>query len=146
MSTNRDCQFKEVEIDQWYYWLETALEDDYDKYGPFHSFTQAQKHLRDNHANPGGFSWEVHPDHVHRFGRGECVGCGEKVPLECGCPDQGGWHEFGCDQHVFNVRLRVSTATMNQTVESGEVSEKLAAFIVEAFRAEFARESKFASK
>lgn len=63
MSTNSECQFIEVEPGKWFYALE-----DYDSprnsywlehataYGPFATEEEAIKHLRDNHANPGGHS------------------------------------------------------------------------------------------
>lgn len=64
MSTNSACEFIEVEPGKWYYalehrhapkdawnWLEHAS-----AYGPFDTEDDATKHLRDNHANPGGYS------------------------------------------------------------------------------------------
>ena len=55
MSTGRDCEFFIVD-GKHYYALETHIEENYDTYGPFSSFDEAEKHLVDNHANPGGFS------------------------------------------------------------------------------------------
>ena len=62
MSTGLECEFFEPKQGQWFYalqdyscpvgawdWREHAQ-----AYGPFDSEEKAQKHLRDNHANPGG--------------------------------------------------------------------------------------------
>ena len=65
MSTNSECAFIEVEPNKWYYILEDyhAPKNSYDwrehaqAYGPFASMDVAEKHLHDNHANPGGY-WE----------------------------------------------------------------------------------------
>lgn len=67
MSTGFECYFVEVTPGEWFYvlqnwdcpvgawdWREYAT-----AYGPFTSEEEAQKHLRDNHANPGGYS--THP-------------------------------------------------------------------------------------
>lgn len=72
MSTNSECLFIQVGIDQWFYVLE-----DYDAprnawdwreyataYGPFKSEDEANEHLRDNHANPGGSSTQELPEGV----------------------------------------------------------------------------------
>lgn len=64
MSTGCECQFLEIERDRWYYLLEdcNAPKNSWDwrehatAYGPFSSQELAEKHLRDNHANPGGSS------------------------------------------------------------------------------------------
>lgn len=63
MSTNSECRFL-VYQNQWYYLLEDSCAPknswdwrEYAKaYGPFASMGLADKHLSDNHANPGGFS------------------------------------------------------------------------------------------
>lgn len=62
MSTNSECQFIEIKKGQWYYILENhnAPKNAWDWreyascYGPFPSLDAAEKHLSDNHANPGG--------------------------------------------------------------------------------------------
>ncbi len=67
MSTNSSCLIIEVEPGKWYYVLE-----DYDApknawdwreyavvYGSFPTMETATKHLRNNHANPGG--WNEQP-------------------------------------------------------------------------------------
>jgi hypothetical protein len=64
VSTNSECAFIEIKPRRWFYLLE-----DYDApknawdwrehsraYGPFTTIEEAQQHLRDNHANPGGSS------------------------------------------------------------------------------------------
>ena len=64
MSTNSECQFIEVKPNEWFYLLEheNAPENSSDwresatAYGPFLAFENAERHLRGNHANPGGFS------------------------------------------------------------------------------------------
>ena len=64
MSTNSECHFIEVKPGQWYYLLEdyNAPKNAWDWrehatcYGPFGTEEEADQHLRDNHANPGGSS------------------------------------------------------------------------------------------
>ncbi len=60
MSTGLDCYFQETEKGVWYLFLEeeygSKLDPDYDRYGPFKSFTAARSYLQDNFANPGGYS------------------------------------------------------------------------------------------
>ncbi len=64
MSTGLECDFIEWEPNKWFYalqdwscprgawdWREYAT-----AYGPFTTYEAARKHLRDNHANPGGHS------------------------------------------------------------------------------------------
>ncbi|HSE44246.1 MAG TPA: hypothetical protein VLA89_02845 [Gemmatimonadales bacterium] len=64
MSTGFECYFAEVTPGEWFYvlqnwdcpvgawdWREYAT-----AYGPFTSIEGARTHLRDNHANPGGYS------------------------------------------------------------------------------------------
>ena len=63
MSTNSECEFVEQD-DGWIYRLEDyhAPKNAWDwrenskTYGPFPSFEVAVQHLRDHHANPGGYS------------------------------------------------------------------------------------------
>jgi hypothetical protein len=80
-STNSECNFMEVRPGEWWYlldqwrpgydddgeeeedhrwdWREDAIAE-----GPFKTFEEAQAHLRNNHANPGGYSKiEYHPDY-----------------------------------------------------------------------------------
>jgi hypothetical protein len=64
MSTGLNCEFVNVEDKGWYYILEhgNAPKNAWDwreyasAYGPFTSEEQAQTHLHNNHANPGGWS------------------------------------------------------------------------------------------
>lgn len=64
MSTGLSCDFIEVEPNKWYYLLEhgDAPKNAWDwreyatAYGPFSSQEAADKHLSDNHANPGGYT------------------------------------------------------------------------------------------
>ncbi len=57
MSTGLDCAFYEIKPGEWYYLLEQYISrDQYDAYGPFTTYEQANAHLHDNHANPGGHS------------------------------------------------------------------------------------------
>ena len=58
MSTRADCTIWENEKGQWFYDLQRYPYGDtsnYDRYGPFSSQDEADRHLSDNHANPGGF-------------------------------------------------------------------------------------------
>jgi hypothetical protein len=67
MSTNSNCNFIETEPGVWYYLLEdrNAPKNAWDwrefatAYGPFGGVELAQEHLREEHANPGG--WQVLP-------------------------------------------------------------------------------------
>ncbi len=72
MSTGAECNFTEFEPGRWKYWLqEWPYGDNPDgvTYGPFRSYTVADQHLRDSHANPGGSDARIHPTgHVHEFG------------------------------------------------------------------------------
>jgi hypothetical protein len=66
MSTGLECNFVEVEPNKWYYLLQQSncpvqcwdWREHADCYGPFTTFDLAQRHLDDNHANPGGYSRE----------------------------------------------------------------------------------------
>jgi len=61
MSTGADCHFVERGPGKWYYSLQDWPYGDwpeYQTYGPFPSLEKAEKHLDDNHANPGG--WSIH--------------------------------------------------------------------------------------
>jgi hypothetical protein len=65
MSTGAECSFDEREPRKWYYSLQRypyGETEEYDEHGPFSSFTRAEKHLSKNHANPGGFMVNPHPD------------------------------------------------------------------------------------
>lgn len=79
MSTNSECLFIEVEPGKWFYVLEDrdAPKNAWDwreyatAYGPFSSEEAADKHLGDNHANPGGSDSQPYeegyePDEVMR--------------------------------------------------------------------------------
>jgi len=62
LSTNLECRFVERKPGHWFYllesgWAENAFDwrEEADVYGPFDTQEQAYEHLRDNHANPGGF-------------------------------------------------------------------------------------------
>ena len=62
MSTGLSCEFVEPKPGEWYYILEdwSAPKQSWDwrefatAYGPFKSEEEANEHLGDNHANPGG--------------------------------------------------------------------------------------------
>lgn len=59
MSTGADCQFYEKKPGEWYYALQRwpyGETPDYDTFDPFSSEDAADKHLSENHANPGGYS------------------------------------------------------------------------------------------
>lgn len=66
MSSGLDCYFEEKKPNEWYMYLEESygdkLDPDYEEFGPFETFTIAQKYLRDNFQNPGGYSVLAHPD------------------------------------------------------------------------------------
>jgi hypothetical protein len=63
MSTGLECEFRERKPGEWYYVLEDwdAPKCAWDwreyatAYGPFASEDDANGHLSDNHANPGGY-------------------------------------------------------------------------------------------
>jgi hypothetical protein len=72
MSTGCNCELLEVKKGEWWYVLEdySAPKNSWDwreyasAYGPFGTKEIALKHLRDNHANPGGYSsMEYTPDY-----------------------------------------------------------------------------------
>lgn len=64
MSTGLECEFIQTKPDEWFYLLENWTSpkggwdwrDDCNLYGPFPTFDVANEHLRDNHANPGGYN------------------------------------------------------------------------------------------
>ena len=66
MSTGLDCYFEEKEPNEWYMYLEedygSKIDIEYDQYGPFRTFAEAQKYLQNNFANPGGYGIDPHPD------------------------------------------------------------------------------------
>jgi hypothetical protein len=92
MSSGADCHFTEIEPDKWKYaiqqWPYGDIED-YDRHGPFPTFTAALAHLDANYQNPGGWSSQGHPDHKHSgpkdidksFGD-TWLCCGDKVQKE----------------------------------------------------------------
>jgi hypothetical protein len=59
MSTGLDCRFIERKTG-WFYelerWERHGPDLDYDTFGPFTTRELAERHLGDNHANPGGWS------------------------------------------------------------------------------------------
>lgn len=62
MSTGADCQIYEKIPGKWYYDLQCypyGASEEYVTEGPFPSERAAERHLSDNHANPGG--WVVTP-------------------------------------------------------------------------------------
>jgi hypothetical protein len=74
MSTGADCQFIEREPGVWYYRLQRwpyGDSPDYGEYGPFPSERAADRHLSENHANPGGYT-------VQRFEK-RCVKCSARL-------------------------------------------------------------------
>jgi len=53
-STGQDCHFWEATDGKWYMMLESPeYQGEYDNYGPFSSYTEADRFLRRNFANPG---------------------------------------------------------------------------------------------
>lgn len=62
MSTNSNCDFIEVKKGEWFYVLEhrNAPKNAWDwhehatAYGPFSTESEAERHLAENHPNPGG--------------------------------------------------------------------------------------------
>lgn len=64
MSTNCECRFIEIRKNAWFYLLEDGDAPknawDWREYatacGPFPSMDATHEYLRDNHANPGGYS------------------------------------------------------------------------------------------
>lgn len=65
MSTGADCYFYEKTPREWYYDLQEypyGATEDYETYGPFATFRDARAHLHRNHANPGGYGIQRHPD------------------------------------------------------------------------------------
>lgn len=86
MSTGADCHFREVSPGKWKYAIQRwpyGEWDEYDKHGPFDSFTEAMNHLDDNYPNPGGWDTHTHSAHVHNFVYNEyeriteCDACGQ---------------------------------------------------------------------
>ncbi len=70
MSTGADCRFIEVAPGRWQYRLQEWPYGDNDQYETsrvFPSFTAALEDLDQNHANPGGWSTTLHPDHRHEW-------------------------------------------------------------------------------
>jgi len=89
MSTGADCTFYEKTPRQWFYDLQQwpyGDSEDYDTFGPFTTFEEAETHLRNTHANPGGFSINPLPNCPHDFKKNrtfdriyqfECRQCGD---------------------------------------------------------------------
>jgi hypothetical protein len=94
VSTGAECRFTEVEPGRWSYWLQDWPYGDWpdgSTYGPFGSFAKAEKHLSENHANPGGYSLKCLTEeqgHVHEawpfemlYGSpaDKCASCGKSI-------------------------------------------------------------------
>jgi hypothetical protein len=89
MSTGAECYFVERAPRKWYYALQEwpyGEWPEYETYGPFSTYKEAQGHLDDNHANPGGWSVEPLPGCEHDlltkdpWGEGYCCDrCGSGV-------------------------------------------------------------------
>ena len=66
MSTGLDCGFVERTPNNWYLMLEqdygSKIDIEYDEYGPFDSYADANNYLRRNFANPGGAWIDAHDD------------------------------------------------------------------------------------
>lgn len=77
MSTGLDCYFEEKRPGEWYLFLEeeygSKLDIDYDRYGPFKTFTLARDYLNQNFANPGGYSIHNHPESTDKSWESEDV-------------------------------------------------------------------------
>jgi hypothetical protein len=66
MSSNLNCKIVERKPREWYYLLEQySQRDEYDEFGPFATFRDAENHLQRNHSNPGGCSIRPLPGCVH---------------------------------------------------------------------------------
>ena len=86
MSTGADCTIREDDDGKWYYDLQRwpyGEWPEYDTFGPFNTYGEAQEHLSNHHANPGGFS-------IHR--RSECSHP-QEFRLRCW---PGGWECRKC--------------------------------------------------
>lgn len=75
MSTGCECEFIQWSEGEWYYILEdyNAPKNSWNWhefatcYGPFESEEIADNHLRDNHANPGGYMINTRPNREDRL-------------------------------------------------------------------------------
>lgn len=85
MSTNADCRFYERESGKWYYEMQKwpyGENQDYDKHGPFSTWTEAHNHMHRNYANPGSYTISAIPGCEHDMTRTltstswECLRCG----------------------------------------------------------------------
>jgi hypothetical protein len=72
MSTGYECEFVNIPNEGWYYMLQNWTcpvgcdwYTDATSYGPFKSFEEADKHLYENHANPGGSYTNTQPSAEH---------------------------------------------------------------------------------
>jgi hypothetical protein len=94
MSTGAECHFYEKTPQQWFYDLQQwpyGESEDYNTFGPFTTFEEANTHLDRNHANPGGYSVSSLPNCPHDITRKrpydkdyplECRRCGDFLSLD----------------------------------------------------------------
>ncbi len=122
MSSGADCFFTETTPGTWVYELQQypyGANEEYDQYGPFSSFSQAETHLKDFHSNPGGYSTATHEDHVHTYVNKECTGCGGQEPtvMACGCVD---YHKATCGSYLMNVGFQISRSRAKMFMDGDE--------------------------
>lgn len=70
MSTGADCRFIEAEPGRWRYELQEwpyGETEQYERSPLFRSYRAASEDLHSSHANPGGHSITLHPQHVHEW-------------------------------------------------------------------------------
>ena len=70
MSTGADCRIVGEKPDRWFLQVQKYPYGETDQYsndGPFTSLAKARTHLRQNYANPGGYSIDVKFDCAHSF-------------------------------------------------------------------------------
>lgn len=94
MSTGAECLFYEKEPQKWFYDLQQwpyGENPDFDTFGPFTTFEEAEQHLDNHHANPGGYSVHALPNCPHdllrnrpfdKFYPVECRRCGNMLQLD----------------------------------------------------------------
>jgi hypothetical protein len=86
MSTGADCVFYEKPRGQWWYKLQRwpyGESPGYDKSGPFATYREAEKHLSDNEANPGGWSVQALPGCKHDLARSEKLAYADEIAWSC---------------------------------------------------------------
>lgn len=91
MSTGAECFFEETKPAEWHYKLQRwpyGEWPEFDDFGPFKTFGEAQRHLDDHHANPGGYSVNALPGCKHdlliarehdKLYPNECDRCGKII-------------------------------------------------------------------